>query len=134
MTKLPKPTEAKQSSFTKCLPSFIFNTNSSNYSLGTRLQGSGRNCRYTMYWRASNTEEKNCTSFYTNYDSYKSICFESKDSVFSKCHLIINSGMDLMWKCGSWFVGLREAMLAFTLGNCIGLSWSFVAPKVLLGW
>ena len=44
-------------------------------------------CKLVIRWERSNTEEWNCFSFQTNYDSCNSTSFVSEDSVF-KCHLI----------------------------------------------
>ena len=53
--------------------------------------------------KASNTEERNYSSFQTNYNSCSSTSFASEDSVFSKFHLIQNGGKDLKWRDGSFF-------------------------------
>ena len=47
MTEL---TKAKQSSFTKCMSSYISNIKSNNYSLRTRLRGSKRKCAFNFFF------------------------------------------------------------------------------------
>lgn len=46
-------------------------------------------------WRAWNSEKRSCSSFQTNYDLCNTTSFSNKDSMFSKCHLIVKGRKDL---------------------------------------